>query len=244
MGIDRDTRITWYGHACVEIVTPGGRSVLIDPWFGNPKSPRSADIDPSLRSPARHPRARRPHGRRRRPRLAAPAGLAVHPRDEPVARAGALPGGNDQVTGMNKGGTLTAAGLRVTMTAAEHSAGDWNPDGGVPLYLGEPAGFVVEMENGFRVYHAGDTAVFGDMALIRDLYHPDLALLPIGGHYTMGPREAALAVGAARGGARPADPLRDVPGPRRDPGRAPGRAGRAALGAVTVHELAPGETLA
>ncbi|HZV25613.1 MAG TPA: MBL fold metallo-hydrolase, partial [Acidothermaceae bacterium] len=82
----------------------------------------------------------------------------------------------------------------VTMTAAEHSAGDWNPDGGVPLYLGEPVGFVVELENGFRFYHSGDTAVFGDMRLIRDLYRPDLAILPVGGHYTMGPREAALAV--------------------------------------------------
>ena len=65
----------------------------------------------------------------------------------------------------------------------------------MPLYLGEPAGFVVELENGFRFYHAGDTAVFGDMRLIADLYAPDLAILPIGGHYTMGPREAALAVG-------------------------------------------------
>ncbi len=64
----------------------------------------------------------------------------------------------------------------------------------MPLYLGEPAGFVIDLENDFRVYHAGDTAVFGDMRLIGELYRPDVALLPIGGHYTMGPREAALAV--------------------------------------------------
>ena len=95
---------------------------------------------------------------------------------------------------MNKGGTVEVAGLRVSMTGAEHSAGDWNADIGTTLYLGEPAGFVVEMENGFRVYHAGDTAVFGDMALIRELHRPDLALLPIGGHYTMDPVAAALAV--------------------------------------------------
>jgi L-ascorbate metabolism protein UlaG (beta-lactamase superfamily) len=105
-----------------------------------------------------------------------------------------LPGGNDAVTGMNKGGTVEAAGIGVTMTSADHSAGDWNPDGGVPLYLGEPAGFVLTMENGFRIYHAGDTAVFGDMRLIGELYRPHIALLPIGGHFTMGPREAALAV--------------------------------------------------
>ena len=140
-----------------------------------------------------------------------------------------LPGGSDQVTGMNKGGTVVAAGLRVTMTGADHSAGDWNPEGGVPLYLGEPAGFVVEMENGFRIYHAGDTAVFGDMALIRDLYRPDLALLPIGGHFTMGPREAALAVELLGVRARRPDPLRDVPASW--PGRRPS-SGRRSMSAA------------
>ena len=70
---------------------------------------------------------------------------------------------------MNKGGTVEVAGLKVSMVGADHSAGDWNPDGETTLYLGEPAGFVVELENGFRIYHAGDTAVFGDMALIREL---------------------------------------------------------------------------
>ncbi|MEO5884437.1 MAG: metal-dependent hydrolase, partial [Candidatus Limnocylindrales bacterium] len=105
-----------------------------------------------------------------------------------------LPGGNDAVIGFNKGGTVEVAGLRVTMTTADHSSGDWNAAGETTLYLGEPAGFVIELESGYRVYHAGDTRAFGDMALIRDLYRPDLALLPIGGHFTMGPVEAALAV--------------------------------------------------
>jgi L-ascorbate metabolism protein UlaG (beta-lactamase superfamily) len=80
------------------------------------------------------------------------------------------------------------------MVPAEHSAGDWNASEETTLYLGEPAGFVVELENGFRIYHAGDTAVFGDMALIRQLFKPDLAMLPIGGHFTMDPVAAALAV--------------------------------------------------
>jgi len=80
------------------------------------------------------------------------------------------------------------------MVRAEHSAGGWAEDPGVPVYLGEPAGFVVELENGRRLYHAGDTDVFGDMRLIRELHRPDVAFLPIGGHYTMGPREAAAAV--------------------------------------------------
>jgi L-ascorbate metabolism protein UlaG (beta-lactamase superfamily) len=80
------------------------------------------------------------------------------------------------------------------MTGADHSSGDWNASGDTTVYLGEPAGFVLELEDGFRLYHAGDTNVFSDMRLIGELHHPDLALLPIGGHYTMGPREAALAV--------------------------------------------------
>ena len=95
---------------------------------------------------------------------------------------------------MNKGGTVEAAGLRVTMTTADHSAGDWNAAGETTLYLGEPVGFVIELEDGYRIYHAGDTRAFSDMQLIRDLYRPDLAMLPIGGHFTMGPSEAALAV--------------------------------------------------
>ena len=104
------------------------------------------------------------------------------------------PGGADATIGFNKGGTVEVAGLKVTMVHADHSAGDWNGAGETTLYLGEPVGFVVEVENGFRFYHAGDTNVFGDMRLIGELYRPDIALLPIGGHYTMGPREAALAV--------------------------------------------------
>jgi len=77
---------------------------------------------------------------------------------------------------------------------ADHPSGDWAADLGVPLYLGEPVGFVLELENGYRLYHAGDTAVTSDMRLTGELYRPDLAMLPIGGHYTMGPREAAQAV--------------------------------------------------
>ena len=106
-----------------------------------------------------------------------------------------LPGGADAAVGMNKGGTFEAGGIKVTMTHADHSAGDWNPGGETTLYLGDPVGLVVELENGFRFYFAGDTTAFGDMALIRELHAPQLAFLPIGGHFTMGPREAALAAG-------------------------------------------------
>ncbi len=193
MSLGRDTSFTWYGHACVEVRTPGGRTVLIDPWFGNPKSPKPASAvercDVLL---VTHGHGDHLGDALDLARRLDPAWPMIH---EMSLWAGPQwPGSSDRMIGMNKGGTVEAAGLRVTMTSADHSAGDWNAAAGVPLYLGEPAGFIVEVENGFRFYHAGDTNVFGDMRFIGELYRPDLAILPIGGHYTMGPREAALAV--------------------------------------------------
>jgi L-ascorbate metabolism protein UlaG (beta-lactamase superfamily) len=80
------------------------------------------------------------------------------------------------------------------MVTAHHSAGDWNPAGETTLYLGDPAGFIVELEDGYRIYHSGDTDVFSDLRLIGELHRPDLTMLPIGGHYTMDPARAALAI--------------------------------------------------
>ncbi len=193
MALERDTTITWFGHACIRIDTPGGKVVLVDPWFGNPRSPLAADaVDRCDVLLVTHG-----HGDHMGDAVALasrlrPAWPCIHEMSLWLARR--LPGGGDAITGMNKGGTVDVAGLRVTMTGADHSAGDWNAAGETTLYLGEPAGFVVEMENGFRIYHAGDTNVFGDMRLIGELWRPDLAILPIGGHFTMGPGEAAKAV--------------------------------------------------
>ncbi len=89
----------------------------------------------------------------------------------------------------NKGGTVEAAGIRFTLTNAHHSSSNNNLE-----YMGEPCGIVVEVENGTKLYFAGDTCVFGDMQLIGRIYSPDVAILPIGDHYTMGPREAAVAL--------------------------------------------------
>jgi L-ascorbate metabolism protein UlaG (beta-lactamase superfamily) len=99
----------------------------------------------------------------------------------------------DTLIGFNKGGTVEAAGLKVTMVRAEHSGGDLYAGAEAPIYLGEPAGWIVELENGFTIYFAGDTDVFGDMRLIGERFRPDVAMLPIGGHFTMDPRGAALA---------------------------------------------------
>lgn len=101
--------------------------------------------------------------------------------------------GVENVTGMGKGGTTEVAGFKIHMTDAHHSSSFVQTDGTV-IYTGEPAGYVIELEDGFKLYHAGDTCVFGDMALIRKLLAPDIAMLPIGDFWTMGPRSAAEAV--------------------------------------------------
>src|SRR5205085_2942598 len=100
--------------------------------------------------------------------------------------------GVKNVIGYNKGGTTEAAGLRFTLVDAHHSSSFGEQDGTI-VYTGEPAGYIVTLEDGRRVYVAGDTCVFGDMALIGRLYKPDVAILPIGDFFTMGPMEAAEA---------------------------------------------------
>ncbi len=192
---------TWYGHSCVELRTPGGKVVLFDPWFGNPTSPHSAgavgDCDLMLVSHGHHdhlgggPGAVLDADALSIARRTRPAWPAIHELSLWLERQ--LDGAGVEIMGMNKGGTVQAAGLPVTMVRADHSAGDWSAAGDGPLYLGEPCGFVVELEDSRRVYFAGDTDLFGDMALIRELHHPDVAFLPIGGHFTMGPAGAARA---------------------------------------------------
>ncbi|MGH2495425.1 MAG: metal-dependent hydrolase, partial [Ktedonobacteraceae bacterium] len=97
--------------------------------------------------------------------------------------------GVENTIGFNKGGSINVDGIKVSMRHAIHSGS--TEDG---TYGGEPVGFVLEFENGFKLYHSGDTCAFSDMAIIGELYQPDVALLPIGDFYTMGPREAAIAV--------------------------------------------------
>jgi L-ascorbate metabolism protein UlaG (beta-lactamase superfamily) len=100
--------------------------------------------------------------------------------------------GMENVMPIQKGGTAQVGGIKVTATHAFHSSSIAEEDGTI-VYAGEPMGYILEFESGFKVYHAGDTAVFGDMRLIGDLYSPDLALLPIGNQVVMSPFEAAHA---------------------------------------------------
>jgi len=189
--LGRGVDITWLGHATFLIKTSGGQRVLVDPWIlQNPACPdRLKDPGPVQTILVTH-------------------GHFDHAGEVPVvARESKAQRvvcafetsvwlkrkGVEVCVDMNKGGTVDCAGVRATMVHADHSCGITDDDGSI-IYGGEAAGYVIECENGLRIYPAGDTNVFGDMALIRRLYQPDIALLPIGGHYTMGPREAALAV--------------------------------------------------
>jgi L-ascorbate metabolism protein UlaG (beta-lactamase superfamily) len=186
MGLGNGVKLTWFGHATFVLESPNGKRILVDPFFeGNPKAPAGADpghVDLVLLTHA--------HGDH-------VGDAARFGRDVPVVAivelAGLLSGqGVQEAVGINKGGSYSLDGITVTMVHALHSSGFQQGD--QTIYAGEAAGFVVRLENGFTVYFAGDTNAFMDMQLIGRLHEPDLAVLPIGDWYTMGPREAAEAI--------------------------------------------------
>jgi L-ascorbate metabolism protein UlaG (beta-lactamase superfamily) len=185
-----ETAVTWLGHASFRIDTPGGKRVYVDPWLGNPKCPESE------REPERVDLIALTHGHNDHvgetvelaQRFGCPVVALVELRDWLSTKG--LPEGDEFAP--NKGGTVEVDGVKLTLTDAKHSSGTF--ENGTFVYLGEPAGIVLEVENGTKLYFAGDTCVFGDMALIARIYAPHVAVLPIGGHFTMDPREAAVAI--------------------------------------------------
>jgi L-ascorbate metabolism protein UlaG (beta-lactamase superfamily) len=182
-----DTTLTWLGHASFRLDSSGGKRVYVDPWFDNPKCPESE------KDPDRCDVIALTHGHS--DHVGSVVDLTKKHGPLPVVAMIELKGWlqskgalTDDLPGFNKGGTVEAEGIKFTLTNAFHSSSA--DDGG---YLGEAAGLVVELEDGKKIYFAGDTCVFGDMQLIGRIYSPDLAVLPIGGHFTMDPREAAVA---------------------------------------------------
>jgi L-ascorbate metabolism protein UlaG (beta-lactamase superfamily) len=196
------TEILWLGQSAIRITTPGGKVILLDPFIThNPKTPAGwknlaalGKIDVILVSHAHgdHVGDSFELAKTQNVPMWGPAGM-----NDTVAKLGILPA--NLAPRFGKGGTITpwgASGPKITAVHAEHSSElTWkNPATGKDeVHVGgEPQGFIIQLENGFTIWHMGDTGVFGDMRLITQMYHPDLVLIPIGGHFVMSPADAAM----------------------------------------------------
>ena len=179
-------KVTWLGHSMFLIESRGGRRLVVDPFVeGNPKFPKGFDLARADVIAATH--GHHDHFGDDGIALARTTGATVCCIYELALWCGAQ--GLSKVSGMNKGGTQRLSDFTIHMTQAVHSSGTSREARNPPA---DPCGYVFEVD-GFRIYHAGDTGVFSDMALIAEMLEPDLALLPIGDFYTMGPRSAAKA---------------------------------------------------
>jgi L-ascorbate metabolism protein UlaG (beta-lactamase superfamily) len=179
-------KITFYGHATFKIVTPGGIRILIDPWLDNPNAPKERDLDVYDLILITHAHGDHMGNVLEIARTVATEVVAIHEIQQYLLARG-LP----NVTGMNIGGSYRTKGLTITMVQATHSSSI--QENGNIIYGGDACGFVVQLEDGRRFYHAGDTGLFYDMKLIGEIYEPEVVMLPIGDHYVMGPRDAAIA---------------------------------------------------
>ncbi len=180
--------ITWFGHSTFLIKTPGGKRLLFDPWLtNNPSCPEALKKAPRVDL------------------ILASHGHGDHIEDlVACARASGAPvvgvyelcdwverKGIQNTVPMNKGGSVSVADLAVSMTGASHSSGFI--ENGQMIYMGEPCGFIIRLEDHRTIYFAGDTDLFGDMRLIGEIHRPEIAFLPIGDRFTMGPEGAARA---------------------------------------------------
>ena len=184
-----DASLTWLGHAALRIDSAGGKRIYIDPFLtGNPKCPEGelqperVDVIALTHGHGDHVGDTIELAKKFSPQVVCQVELKGWLGGKGVPLDGQPPG-------INKGGSQEIDGIRFTLVNAFHSSG-----GDEGEYLGEAAGLVIRLEDNTTVYVAGDTCVFGDMQLIGRLYSPDLAVLPIGDHFTMGPEEAAVAL--------------------------------------------------
>jgi L-ascorbate metabolism protein UlaG (beta-lactamase superfamily) len=199
---DGKVAVQWLGHASFKLTSVTGKVILIDPYItGNPKLPEElkdtdklGKVDLILITHAHgdHVGDGPALAKKHNAPLYAPAGL-----NDSLVALGVL--SQDLSPRFNKGGVITplGEGIKITMTRAEHSSEyKWtNPaTGKMEIHVGgEPAGFIIEFENGFKLYHLGDTGLFGDMKFIGEYYKPDLVLIPVGGHFVLSPVDAAYA---------------------------------------------------
>lgn len=179
---------TWLGHATLHILTAQGTSILVDPWFeGNPSSPKGyklpEKIDLLLLT---HGHDDHFHDAVNIAKKYKPKVVGIYELTSFMKSKGA-----EDLQGMNYGGTFRFQDLDVSMVEAKHSSSI--VDGEKTLYAGVACGYVVSPEGGPAIYLAGDTSLFGDMRLLKELYAPEIGVLPIGDNFTMGPRHAAKA---------------------------------------------------
>ncbi|MBV8070503.1 MAG: metal-dependent hydrolase [Acidobacteriaceae bacterium] len=181
------TQITWLGHAAFELRFDSGEVLLLDPWLdGNPKYPKDHNLS-KLDAIAIS------HGHSDHMNDVVPLAGRFHPKVVAIFETAFWleHKGVQNTIGMNKGGTVDLGFVQLTLTHALHS--NAIKDGNQLVYGGEAGGYVLTFKDGRRAYFAGDTSIFSEMSFIEELYHPELAFLPIGDYYTMGPREAAAA---------------------------------------------------
>jgi L-ascorbate metabolism protein UlaG (beta-lactamase superfamily) len=196
------TEVLWLGQSAMRITTPSGKVIMIDPWLTtNPKTPEGyknldaigkIDLILVTHGHGDHLGDAPALAKKHNVPMYGPAGM-----NQTLQTMGVLSA--ELAPRMNKGGTITPfpnVNIRITQVHAEHSSELVLPNAqgkAETMVGGEPVGLIIELENGFKIYHMGDTGLFGDMQLIGRYYKPDLILIPIGGHFVMNPRDAAFA---------------------------------------------------